>query len=55
MLTQSGVYLPFREIHSFTKVRSFFFVTVKLEIMIDDGDDTKQKQLIKISAIHALS
>jgi hypothetical protein len=33
----------------------FLFCTVKLQIMIDDGADTKQKQLIKISVIHALS
>jgi hypothetical protein len=54
MFVGSCVYLPCREIHGIRKVRSFF-CTVKLQITIDDDADTKQKQLIKISAIHDLS
>jgi len=32
-----------------------FICTMKLQIMIDDGADTKQTHLIKISAIHVVS
>ena len=54
MSVRSCVYLPSREVHSFRKVRSFLN-NKNLHIMIYDGADTKQKQLIKISAILALS